>query len=120
MTTLRIHLREKIHHLLPPVDPASTEEPQYGSLVWGGAGGLDAEDPRRAGLCAEWTTDGRIRASVYAQSGVGVRLGRQDAAVLRPGPDGWIRWIPEPGTFWVLFPEHPEKGWEPLTLRVVV
>ena len=120
MPTLRIDLPAQIHPLLRPVAPDSAEEPQYGSLVWGGAGGLDPEDPRRAGLCAEWTTDGRIRASVYAHSGVEVRLGRQDAAALTPGPDGWIRWIPEPGVFWVLFPAHPEKGWEPLTLRVVV
>jgi len=120
MPTLRIDLPAQIHPRLPPIDPASTEEPQHGSLVWGCAGGGTPEDPRRAALCAEWTTDGgRIRASVHGQSGIEVRLGQRGAAPLTPGPNGWIQWIPE-GTFWVTFPAEPGKGWEPLTLRVVV
>ena len=117
---LRIDLPAQIHPLLPPVDPASTAEPQHGSLVWGGASTAGSADPRRGGLCAEWTTDARIRASVYAHPGVEVRVGRQDAAPLAPAADGWIRWIPEPGTFWVTFAADPERGWSPFTLRVVV
>lgn len=121
MPTLRIDLPAQIHPRLRRVDPASTEEPQHGSLVWGsGSGTADPEDHRRAGLCAEWTTDGRIRASIYAHPGVEVRPGKRDAAPLAPGADGWIRWIPDPGTFWVTLPAEPGRGWEPLILRVIV